>query len=174
MASETSHALSLPLGVKHVYGQLILSAQPAPAPRASMCFQVTGKSTARGFEPLRAEPNGFRVHLLNRSDTLSCHSVKNSFFSLSERGLWPALCYQAGKKRNSISSCACAPAARQTLVGSMRLESEGRCKVDTLGIEPRASRMLSGCDTTTPCAPSLRATGFATCALHKRKPRLPQ
>ena len=27
--------------------------------------------TARGFEPLRAEPNGFRVHLLNRSDTLS-------------------------------------------------------------------------------------------------------
>lgn len=27
--------------------------------------------TARGFEPLRAEPNGFRVHLLNRSDTVS-------------------------------------------------------------------------------------------------------
>ena len=29
------------------------------------------KTTARGFEPLRAEPNGFRVHLLNRSDTVS-------------------------------------------------------------------------------------------------------
>ncbi len=29
------------------------------------------QSTARGFEPLRAEPNGFRVHLLSRSDTLS-------------------------------------------------------------------------------------------------------
>ena len=25
--------------------------------------------------------------------------------------------------------------------------------MDTLGIEPRASRMLSGCDKTTPCAP---------------------
>ena len=25
-------------------------------------------------------------------------------------------------------------------------------QVDTLGLEPRASRMLSGCDTTTPCA----------------------
>ena len=25
-------------------------------------------------------------------------------------------------------------------------------RMDTLGIEPRASRMLSGCDTTTPCA----------------------
>ena len=32
---------------------------------------VLVKSTARGFEPLRAEPNGFRVHLLNRSATLS-------------------------------------------------------------------------------------------------------
>ena len=29
------------------------------------------KATPRGFEPLRAEPNGFRVHLLNRSDTVS-------------------------------------------------------------------------------------------------------
>ena len=32
---------------------------------------ATLNSTARGFEPLRAEPNGFRVHLLSRSDTLS-------------------------------------------------------------------------------------------------------
>ena len=29
------------------------------------------KATARGFEPLRAEPNGFQVHLLSRSDTVS-------------------------------------------------------------------------------------------------------
>ena len=29
-------------------------------------------TTPRGFEPLRAEPNGFRVHLLSRSDTVSC------------------------------------------------------------------------------------------------------
>ena len=28
-------------------------------------------TTARGLEPLRAEPNGFRAHLLSRSDTLS-------------------------------------------------------------------------------------------------------
>jgi hypothetical protein len=27
--------------------------------------------TPRGFEPLRAEPNGFLVHLLNHSDTVS-------------------------------------------------------------------------------------------------------
>jgi hypothetical protein len=32
--------------------------------------------------------------------------------------------------------------------------SAGRagCEMDTLGIEPRAFRMQSGCDTTTPCA----------------------
>ena len=30
------------------------------------------QTTPRGFEPLRAEPNGFRVHLLSRSDTVSC------------------------------------------------------------------------------------------------------
>ena len=30
-----------------------------------------GQTTPRGFEPLRAEPNGFRVHLLSRSDTVS-------------------------------------------------------------------------------------------------------
>ena len=29
------------------------------------------KTTARGFEPLRAEPNGFLVHHINNSDTLS-------------------------------------------------------------------------------------------------------
>ena len=46
--------------------------------------------------------------------------------------------------------------------------------LDTLGIEPRASRMLSGCDTTTPCARSLRTCGFATSAMCKRKPRLTQ
>ena len=34
-------------------------------------MQQVDEATARGFEPLRAEPNGFRVHLLSRSDTLS-------------------------------------------------------------------------------------------------------
>ena len=31
-----------------------------------------GKTTPRGFEPLRAEPNGFLVHLLSHSDKVSC------------------------------------------------------------------------------------------------------
>ena len=49
--------------------------------------------------------------------------------------------------------------------------------MDTLGIEPRASRMLSGCDTTTPCALELttvkercrkKRTG-GTCRYKKRR-----
>ena len=43
------------------------------------------QATARGFEPLRAEPNGFRVHHLNHSVTLS----------------WPA-CLPFVNKRTSI------------------------------------------------------------------------
>ena len=42
--------------------------------------------------------------------------------------------------------------------------------MDTLGIEPRASRMLSGCDTTTPCAhwfdPNLKSSLLAVRVVH--------
>ena len=37
--------------------------------------------------------------------------------------------------------------------------------MDTLGIEPRASRMLSGCDTTTPCAPMLLRGAVVACSV---------
>ena len=45
----------------------VLSIRPRRHVRA-----VATETTPRGFEPLRAEPNGFQVHLLNRSDTVSC------------------------------------------------------------------------------------------------------
>merc|ERR1711893_446106 len=41
-------------------------------PALTLIYKMHAKATPRGFEPLRAEPNGFRVHLLNRSDTVSC------------------------------------------------------------------------------------------------------
>ena len=34
-------------------------------------IMVLKDTTSAGFEPARAEPNGFQVHLLNRSDTMS-------------------------------------------------------------------------------------------------------
>ena len=37
------------------------------------------QATPRGFEPLRAEPNGFRVHLLNRSDTVSWQQLRGMY-----------------------------------------------------------------------------------------------
>ena len=55
---------------------------PARTARERAVLQrcTTFETTARGFEPLRAEPNGFRVHLLNRSDTLSWS--KDSAFTI--------------------------------------------------------------------------------------------
>ncbi len=41
------------------------------------CAQAA-KTTARGFEPLRAEPNGFLVHHLNHSVTLSCRATRRT------------------------------------------------------------------------------------------------
>ena len=37
------------------------------------------KATARGFEPLRAEPNGFLVHHLNHSVTLSLVRISTEY-----------------------------------------------------------------------------------------------
>ena len=59
--------------------------QPLPScrPRSYMLHTEVGKdglpgwgsalreATPKGFEPLRAEPNGSRVHFLNHSDTVS-------------------------------------------------------------------------------------------------------
>ena len=50
-----------------------------PSPCFASCVQASSTripnnghpSTPKGFEPLRAEPNGFLVHLLNHSDTVS-------------------------------------------------------------------------------------------------------
>ena len=49
---------------------------PSLHPRVTSCLAKVHHTTPRGFEPLRAEPNGFRVHLLNRSDTVSCREGK--------------------------------------------------------------------------------------------------
>ena len=38
---------------------------------------VEAELTAAGFEPTRAEPNGFRVHLLNHSDTLPLFKLQS-------------------------------------------------------------------------------------------------
>ena len=45
-------------------------------------------ATPRGFEPLRAEPNGFRVHLLNRSDTVSVKECNANYLQV----FWLRIC----------------------------------------------------------------------------------
>ena len=46
----------------------------------------------------------------------------------------------------------CLPTWCSAFAQSNRVPLGAGSKMDTLGIEPRASRTLSGCDTTTPCA----------------------
>ena len=63
------------------------------APRAWAPEVKTGHDpTARGFEPLRAEPNGFLVHHLNHSVTLSCAAkIKREMFNnVSGVAVWTA------------------------------------------------------------------------------------
>ena len=48
------------------------AARPFAMPLLCVWFPLRiGNATAMGFEPLRAEPNGFLVHHLNHSATLS-------------------------------------------------------------------------------------------------------
>ena len=41
-------------------------------------LSYVGMASATGFEPVRAKPNGFQVHLLNHSDTLTRHYLNSS------------------------------------------------------------------------------------------------
>ena len=41
--------------------------------RVDASHYVIAKATPKRFEPLRAEPNGFLVHLLSHSDKVSCY-----------------------------------------------------------------------------------------------------
>ena len=72
------------------------------------------KATARGFEPLRAEPNGFRVHLLSRSDTLSWLCSSSEASDCERQGLHPRRA-QESKCKTSRAGCpkhGCAYCAR--------------------------------------------------------------
>ena len=70
-----------------------------------------------------------------------------------EKGPGGTVCDKATSQRSLIPIW-CVPECMCNIFLSIK---QRRCKrhrtqMDTLGIEPRASRMLSGCDTTTPCA----------------------
>ena len=71
------------------------------------------ETTPRGFEPLRAEPNGYRVHLLNRSDTVSVtlkipytYAVRNNSGKSGCQGKTPARQHAFARSRRCCSSLA--------------------------------------------------------------------
>ena len=64
------------------------SARQAPGCLVSAPARHTDRfTTPRGFEPLRAEPNGFLVNLLGRSDTVSVHGISEPTANQSDARL---------------------------------------------------------------------------------------
>ena len=98
-------------------------AQTAPLIETEVVGSGLANATARGFEPLRAEPNGFRVHLLSHSDTLSCTCG----------------CPAANLSVRSAPTTA--------LTFQRHVLSRGLGNKPPVGFEPTTSRLLSGCST---------------------------
>ena len=68
---------------------------------------IKRNSTAKGFEPLRAEPNGFLVHHLNHSVTLSCDSSMTNVvcvFYKFEHMFVKCWCLLAGNAKSRIEA----------------------------------------------------------------------
>ena len=77
-APLTTHGRKPP-AARCMYVPRVLRARPKALWHRVQSQLAACKSTPRGFEPLRAEPNGFRVHLLSRSDTVSCMTCGSVF-----------------------------------------------------------------------------------------------
>ena len=73
--------------------------------------------------------------------------------------------WRTGRAQWPTAAATCADLADRLLP---QLNSSTLTLLDTLGIEPRASRMLSGCDTTTPRAPYNSWVGCTITKCHTR------
>ena len=97
--SQSSVGVAQAQKTSHLDTTLLLPPLPRCRQRFAFAYQPPAifrscspprQSTPRGFEPLRAEPNGFRVHLLSGSDTVSsacthtpCNLAYRFFFLVS-------------------------------------------------------------------------------------------
>ena len=89
------------------------------------CHPAT-QTTARGFEPLRAEPNGFLVHHLSHSVTLSWHQAtwrtdeafEGERDKFTNGALWTAWVLAAGWPPLGLAALASARRAGRRRLGS--------------------------------------------------------
>ena len=94
---------------RHAFTTSVVSAPRDNTIGTHALYSVAAKTTPRGFEPLRAEPNGFRVHLLNRSDTLS-YGYRKHWLVLGS--FVAASAWQAVALRGFVSRTLCDAALR--------------------------------------------------------------
>ena len=119
---------------------------------------TTKKTTPRGFEPLRAEPNGFLVHLLNHSDTVSLKISRprkcerntrrcadefnqskpraNQALKLAPTHILPARDHQK-RQRGDLNPCGQSPSDFE----SDSLTTRTHCRIEDLAIQERHQRL---------------------------------
>ena len=105
----------------------VREAKPIPK-MDSQSLEPVIKTTARGFEPLRAEPNGFLVHHLNHSVTLSlasssifiilgllsleCRRIKSFFERRESESRCIVVCSHRGQTYQGATQSPCADTLR--------------------------------------------------------------
>ena len=99
-------------------------------------------ATPKGFEPLRAEPNGFLVHLLSHSDTVSCSMSFQAATRIAV--LWAFICCHCVRSTHLFKSACCqsraAPGSLYVSTGQLALA----CPYKQNAILIRRSEAVSG------------------------------
>ena len=106
----------------------VRQANPTPKMKKNQPLGPLVKTTARGFEPLRAEPNGFLVHHLNHSVTLSlasssiciilgllslgCRRIKSFFEGRESESRCIVVCSHRGQTYQGATQSPCADKLR--------------------------------------------------------------
>ena len=131
-------------------------------------FKACMKSWKKGLARIWTAIAGFRVQSANRYTTRPCFEA--TFFNIKPTNvigidvcLIEDTAVFACCNYTSVKVCSAGEMLRLLRLTRVSMAFWSRSihhiiciknltEMDTLGIEPRASRMLSGCDTTTPCA----------------------
>ena len=137
----------------------------APPPSKTGCLQLgTKELTAVGFEPtpFRNGALSHRLRPLGQTVIVACKPVTQTSLPSATSATRVSPYHAPTGLAADVLGCWTARVRRSISAGGSR-EQRPACKpgqhagclekqLDTLGFEPRAFRMRSGCDATTPCA----------------------
>ncbi len=129
--------------------------RPTPSPRQrthpqpQQCHATTPHSSQSAARWICSGPRGVTVSTL---DSESSHRGSNPREALLRFGNHAA--HANASYLHLTRPRTRAPNTQTRAMNEANQDRKRRVNLDTLGIEPRAFPMRSGCDTTTPCAPT--------------------